>query len=278
MLGFGLGLNKWRRVGGGYVGLLDLFPNAAAAYSLRKLRAAYSGAAVRVRRSSDNTEQDIGFDANGDLDTTALLAFVGTGGTDNGFVTTWYDQSGNGNNATNATASEQPLVVSGGTLVTENGKAAILSAPLATQNLLRATFTLAQPLSIIGVVKTPLDRDQVPISSQNTTLRAYRRFATSDNFLIQAGSNVFAGSQTLAQSLEFAVYNGSSGIFALDGNLLTTANFGTNGLDNLDLFQSNGGLPSYETYLQEVIIFDSNQSANRTAIETNINNFYSIYP
>jgi len=278
MLGFGLGLNKWRRVGGGYVGLLDLFPNAAAAYSLRKLRAAYSGAAVRVRRSSDNTEQDIGFDANGDLDTTALLAFVGTGGTDNGFVTTWYDQSGNGNNATNATASEQPLVVSGGTLVTENGKAAILSAPLATQNLLRATFTLAQPLSIIGVVKTPIDRDQVPISSQNTTLRAYRRFATSDNFLIQAGSNVFAGSQTLAQSLEFAVYNGSSGIFALDGNLLTTANFGTNGLDNLDLFQSNGGLPSYETYLQEVIIFDSNQSANRTAIETNINNFYSIYP
>jgi len=278
MLGFGLGLNKWRRVGGGYVGLLDLFPNAAAAYSLRKLRAAYSGAAVRVRRSSDNTEQDIGFDANGDLDTTALLAFVGTGGTDNGFVTTWYDQSGNGNNATNATASEQPLVVSGGTLVTENGKAAILSAPLATQNLLRATFTLAQPLSIIGVVKTPLDRDQMPISSQNTTLRAYRRFATSDNFLIQAGSNVFAGSQTLAQSLEFAVYNGSSGIFALDGNLLTTANFGTNGLDNLDLFQSNGGLPSYETYLQEVIIFDSNQSANRTAIETNINNFYSIYP
>ena len=76
MLGFGLGLNKWRRVGGGYVGLLDLFPNAAAAYSLRKLRAAYSGSAVRVRRSSDNTEQDIGFDANGDLDSTALLAFV----------------------------------------------------------------------------------------------------------------------------------------------------------------------------------------------------------
>ena len=66
-----------------------------------------------MRRSSDDTEQDIGFDANGDLDTTALLAFVGTGGTDNGFVTTFYDQSGNGNNATNATASEQPLVVDG---------------------------------------------------------------------------------------------------------------------------------------------------------------------
>jgi hypothetical protein len=42
--------------------LLDLYPNAAVAYSLRKLRDAYSGSAIRVRRSVDNTEQDFGFD------------------------------------------------------------------------------------------------------------------------------------------------------------------------------------------------------------------------
>jgi hypothetical protein len=42
--------------------LLDLYPNAAVAYSLRKLRTAYSGSAIRVRRSVDNTEQDFGFD------------------------------------------------------------------------------------------------------------------------------------------------------------------------------------------------------------------------
>lgn len=59
-----------------FVGLLDLFPNAAAAYSLRLLRRAYSGAAVRVRRSSDNTEQDIGFTTQGELDTASLLSFV----------------------------------------------------------------------------------------------------------------------------------------------------------------------------------------------------------
>jgi hypothetical protein len=41
--------------------LLDIYPNAAAAYSLRKLRNAYSGSAVRVRRSVDNAEQDFGF-------------------------------------------------------------------------------------------------------------------------------------------------------------------------------------------------------------------------
>jgi hypothetical protein len=56
--------------------LLDLFPNAAVAYSLRKLRTAYTGAAIRVRRSSDNAEQDINFVAGG-LNTQSLLDFVG---------------------------------------------------------------------------------------------------------------------------------------------------------------------------------------------------------
>jgi len=50
-----------------------------------------------------------------------LLAFVGTGGTDNGYVTTWYDQSGNANNATQATAANQPQIVSAGNIITSNG-------------------------------------------------------------------------------------------------------------------------------------------------------------
>ena len=54
-----------------------------------------------------------------------LKNIVVTQTTADGAVTTWYDQSGNGNDATNSTESEQPLVVSGGTLVEENGKAAI---------------------------------------------------------------------------------------------------------------------------------------------------------
>jgi hypothetical protein len=57
--------------------LLDTYSGAAAAYSLRKLRTTYTGNAITVRRSSDNTSTDIGFDGNGNLDTTSLLSFVG---------------------------------------------------------------------------------------------------------------------------------------------------------------------------------------------------------
>ena len=49
---------------------------AVAAYSLRKVRSAYTGSAINVRRSSDGDTKDIGFDSNGDLDTTALQSFV----------------------------------------------------------------------------------------------------------------------------------------------------------------------------------------------------------
>jgi hypothetical protein len=101
--------------------LLDLYPDAAAAYSLRKLRTDYTGASIKVRRSSDNTEQDIGF-VDGELDTVSLLNFVGAG---DGFVTIWYDQSGGGNDALQTLASLQPRIVSLGVVETLNGFPAI---------------------------------------------------------------------------------------------------------------------------------------------------------
>jgi len=57
--------------------LLDLYPNAKVAYSLRKLRNAYSGSAIRVRRIVDSNELDIGFNSFGELDISSLNSFFG---------------------------------------------------------------------------------------------------------------------------------------------------------------------------------------------------------
>jgi hypothetical protein len=57
--------------------LLDIYPNATVAYSLRKLRNAYSGSLIRVRRGIDSIEQDIPFLSNGNLDTTNVEDFCG---------------------------------------------------------------------------------------------------------------------------------------------------------------------------------------------------------
>ena len=95
-----------------YLGVLDTTPGAKIGVSIRKLRADYTGACMRVRRASNNNETDIGFDANGVLDTTALATFcTGT----NCFVRTWYDQSGSGANLSNTTTGQQPQIYASAT-------------------------------------------------------------------------------------------------------------------------------------------------------------------
>jgi hypothetical protein len=92
------------------IDVLEISPTAA--YSLRRLTNSYSGALIRVRRSSDNAEQDFTYGSNGKLDTAAVLAFCGAG---DGLVTTWYSQMG-GINAEQATALKQPSIVKAGVL------------------------------------------------------------------------------------------------------------------------------------------------------------------
>lgn len=112
--------------------LLDLYPDAVLAYSTaRRLRTLYSGPLFRVRRSSDNAEQDIGFDSEtGIVDTSALTTFVGA---NDGFVVTEYNQAeAGGFNATIGTASLQPAIVLAGvvqTLGTNARPAPLWSAP-----------------------------------------------------------------------------------------------------------------------------------------------------
>lgn len=92
-------------------GLDSYTTNLWGLYSLRHQRTAYAGNCLRVRRSSDNAEQDIAF-VGGFLDTAGMLTFVGGG--NSGFVTTWYDQSGLGNNFTQTTAANQPRICASG--------------------------------------------------------------------------------------------------------------------------------------------------------------------
>jgi hypothetical protein len=72
-----MGRVGWRANVGSTQLLLDTYTGSTVSFSMFKLRKAYSGNCIRVRRSSDNTEQDFGFDGNGYLDTTSLSNFVG---------------------------------------------------------------------------------------------------------------------------------------------------------------------------------------------------------
>ena len=115
----GIGLSRTRFSGGGLVGPLDAHESSLlSAYSVwRRLLSAYTGPLIRVRRSSDDAEQDIGANATGLLDTVALLAFCGAG---NGFLTAIYDHTET-TNLVRATASIQPQIVNSGALYSLGG-------------------------------------------------------------------------------------------------------------------------------------------------------------
>ncbi len=95
------------------------------AFSTRKLRGAYNGPAVRLRRTSDNSEVDVAFDANGVVSGNSIVTLVVAGssgvalgttatlnayqGTNQLVVTIWYDQGANGFNGVQTTTTRQPL-------------------------------------------------------------------------------------------------------------------------------------------------------------------------
>jgi hypothetical protein len=120
----------------------------------KKLIRAYSGPAIRVRRSSDNTEQDINF-AGDLLDTAALLAFTGS---NSGYVTKIYQQVAalTGADLVQATAGSQPRIVNAGTLEADyawhDGTDDYLRATLPAGGLASAQATVFARMRIDNVV------------------------------------------------------------------------------------------------------------------------------
>ena len=101
----GMGLDSQHSVSGGAP--LDLFTTPAGAYSFRKLKSNYAGNAVKIRRTTGGT-QDIGFTASGNFDTAAANTFCAA---TNCYIDTFYDQSGNGRNVSQATTTSQPQLI-----------------------------------------------------------------------------------------------------------------------------------------------------------------------
>ena len=255
--------------------LLDLYPSAAAAYSVRKLRTAYTGSAIRVRRSSDNAEQDIGF-SSGNLDTSALTTFCS--GTD-GFVTTWYDQSGNANNAVQSTAINQPQIVSAGVLLTINGKPKIDFNNNPYFNITSFTFNAANYNSFVG------KREASGRILAGLLGTQYNWSLFSDNnYYLQANGAGYQASSSTDTSTTYSLLTGlreSGGTMKMykNASLIASTLVASTLQINIDKIGWYQLIPTAKTFgvLQEIVYYNSAQESNRTGIESNINTYYAIY-
>lgn len=261
--------------------LLDTYSGASAAYSLRKLRTAYSGYAIRVRRSSDNAEQNIGFTSTGGLDTTSLLAFVGAG---NGFVTTWYDQGASGYNLTQSIASNQPSIVLSGVLNTQNNK------PILITDFNSYMFNDSVPIngttnSIFATIKMVTTRGNISImSGYNVTYNQHfvSRNTNGNNRYYDSNSDITASPLPNGLNL-IGIHENSSGVTVYENgaNLVTNFAHDVNNTIGIMIFRRNVNaneyMPNGSGFSELVIYGNSSKLSDNSGISANINTYYSIY-
>jgi hypothetical protein len=271
--------------------LLDDYPNAAAAYSLRKLDKDYTGSCIRIRRTDNNTESDIGF-VNNYLDTTAIKNFCISASSAR--IVTWYDQSGNARSATQSTAANQPtIMIPNFVFGTIDGLASseISIVFEANTRLINNFSTISQPISVFTYAR----KDNVTTAAAGVIYDSYNNTqsvlyytgtteATNNRWTLAAGTGLqgtTAGNTN--PSIFSTLHNSTSSSIHINGVSYVSGNASTNGLNGLSIGNLRGN-PSpilsgygFNGRIAEMIIYGSDQSSNRTGIETNINSYYGIY-
>jgi len=241
------------------------------AFSVRKVNTAYSGGCMRVRRSSDNTELEIGF-VSGELDTSSISAFCGAGF---GYVVRWYDQSGNANDKFNTTAVNQPVIYNNG-------------------------FTLRNGKPYISATSTQwlyLANSYIQSGSQDYTFfMTYEKNATGNQAIIVDGNSEYSwldyginqyvtNTNSITISFLYAIntlyLNNTISDYDVGTEIFRNgASIGTRGFNT-----SNGGLrylPSNVSrnatiLFSEFIWYKANKGLTALDMRNNINNYYSIY-
>jgi hypothetical protein len=253
--------------------LLDRYPGAAAAYSLRKLSVNYNGPAIRVRRSNDNAEQDIGFSGNGDFNESALVSFVGA---NSGFVSVWYDQSGNSRNATRLVADDQPRIVNAGTVKRTNGKVSIEGDN--TDYLETASNFSFQQLHSVGKINSYTTINYI-VGSATVGIWYGGSSATAQGLGGFDGTNTRGiTGEDLNQHLGWHSMRGLILYVAKDGTAETnTGTFAASLSINRLFGRAVLGGTFFQGDIQELIFYNYDNSSNRTTIESDINSYYKIY-
>jgi hypothetical protein len=245
------------------------------------LRTAYTGSAVEVYNGSSYA--DIGFNVFGELDTVALAAHCGS---NNGFVSKWYDQSGNANNAAQTTTANMPKIYDGttGVVLNSNSKPAVYFQDGVANSLPSTVTHSSDPIFISAV-------SEVPTSATNERSNIYggggandfefRNWA-NDQVAIRVGdgstvaSNSIAGS-TVDQVILLTGYNVSS---SLNLFLNGTASASNPVTASYSVTFPAGGIHASRTtipnYISEIVIYESDQSSNRSGIESNIATYHGI--
>jgi len=271
--------------------LLTVRKEAALGYSVMKIAddGVWTGPLMRIRRSSDNAEQDFNAVYDGTnwvLDVVAVVAFTGDQVGDNGYVTDWYDQSDEGKTATQTVLTDQPQIVLDGVVITDpaNGFPAlefdgvnhnfdVVALPASPNYCQAFQFTRetdGPAIRSIGVADSGGPYPS-PLVWQNGILFDFM----GQNF---GGSNVHASGQTQTGSFLNLSYRKLDDDIKmrLNGTQLTTIN---EALTGGQLFRKIGQQATghHIGKMQELVLYSQSTDFDEQFIEDNINFRYQTF-
>jgi hypothetical protein len=290
--------------------LLDNFPGAHRAYSVRKLSKNYEGYAMKVREGSGmNYTNDIAFDDDGRVSLDSKVYNRSDSGTNgvtlssylSGYsnpdlmVTTWYDQSSSGVNAVQTAPTQQPkLYKNSGGLVTDGSPArAALEFDGSNDHIhidesglsLGSTYTFAVFNTTVDYGSTSGTKVPWSLSTALGNWYSHVIISSTDAFYYDPGYPYPAYFYPAVPNQHLWAYKGITGsqIMYKDG----TASSGTGTNSETDALTDTadngiGGYPSggaafyWPGEFQEFIVYDSDQSSNRTDIEADINTEFGM--
>ena len=203
-----------------------------------------------------------------------------------GFVSKWYDQSGENNHAVQETPAEQPKIVNAGSvMLNEDGHPAIgfqrlsggstyfdLTTGIDIANSHSFQYVEFQKTYTYTLVENTGGGNNRIGYLTGSQLRLYRGGSLNFGAGISVTNNPFIYTTFLAAdgSASKVNVNGDEVLNQVLGN-------GTGGTTFNAIFRGdNSGLDSQFTKLSELIVYDTDQTDNRTAIEANIGEAYSI--
>jgi len=205
-----------------------------------------------------------------------------TGQPFNGFVSTWYDQSGNANDATQATTTEQPKIVDAGSLVTGGIDFDGVDDVLEMSNMFSGTTAVSQ--FIVGNADTTAISESMVAQGNTSGAAGGAWHITSEIAIRCSGNSTYDDDFVDANSLLLSTLLPASSTSADVDMFLNGIQLGQVGTTsttmNLTISAATigaGGLNHFDGRLNEIIAYNIDQSANRVGIEANINDFYSIY-
>lgn len=254
--------------------MADDFTGVQAFHSLnRKGSSAYAGAAFRVKRTAGAFEElDILFDGSGNVDQASISTFGSTGSLE---VIRVYDSSGNGNDEVGGALGTNPLIYASGVLKVDDGTL-YMNHENSNKILRAASIGLTSASSDFSVMGDD-SANSIALGAGDTTAKFYgvaTNGSATVGFSGEAGTPTYYlnGTQftgTTRGDLATAFKGAGVKLFtALNLNLSTWSEWNTRYFST-SLFAPNK--------IKERVLFNIDKTAEKAAIEANINAYYTIY-